>query len=403
MAWTFVLDGIDISNIASGKSWTRRLNRPSSASCRIPGHLADVTVGISKLKVYDGGTLRFHGVVWRVDDAGDEDKTYTEFTAYDPMIYWPKRIARDIDGDYSNPDFIERYTTAPLIMESIINRSIDYEGGMKMSVGTLSTGGPALSGKPTDWPQTLDDIRKLLVDTGWLDIVVEPTESPSTIATVDLYNGSYPQSGGYGSDLTATVNFGYGTGLNNVRKITRSEDMSTVCNKLRFLLGGRKGVPADPKGAQHWKADVQRDDGCLPGNPGDFTPPIRDCTPGPGVGGQPGTPLGILIDASRSDYDELQEVRIYDAEGSYLLRESYYRIWQNESIVRARPRTLVTITPVRGTPLTFDHGDLITVQAGSVLRGGFSGVQRVYSFTVNIDDEGVADLGELVASADQEL
>jgi hypothetical protein len=179
--------------------------------------------------------------------------------------------------------------------------------------------------------------------------------------------------------------------------------MAQVANKIRYLLGPRKETSADPKGAQHWRADVQRDDGCLPGNPGDFSPPIRPCVPGPGPGGQPGTPLGDLIDASRAAYYTQQEIRIYDAEGAWMMRDAYYRIWQNESILRARPRALVTITPVRGTELNFDHGDLITVEAGTRLRGGFSGVQRVYEFTMQIDDNGVTDLGQLVCSADQDL
>jgi hypothetical protein len=44
----------------------------------------------------------------------------------------------------------------------------------------------------------------------------------------------------------------------------------------------------------------------------------------------------------------------------------------------------------------------VSVQAGSVLRGGFSGTQRVYEYTVNIDNDGVTEIAELVTSADQE-
>jgi hypothetical protein len=402
--WTFELDGVDITGIASQRAWTRRLNRPASAKFRAPGHLIEVEAGTSRLKVWDDSTLRFHGVVWRLDDSGDADTTYTEVTCYDPMIYFPKRLARDFDGDYSNPDFIERYETAPLIMESVIARSMDveHEGPMGLTIGSVATGGPQMLGKPTDWPQTLDDIRKLLVDTGFLDLVINPTEAGGDMGIIDLYNGSFPNAGGYGQDLTGSVVFSYQTGLYNVREVRRSVDMETVCNKLRYLLGPRVTSAADPSGTQHWKGDVQRLDGCLPGNDGDSDPVFR-CGPSSGVGGQDDTPLGDLINASRSDYYQLQEVRVYDANGSFALRPAYYRIWQNESILRARPRTLVYMTPVRGTELEFDVADLVSVEAGTRFRGGFSGIQRVYEFTVNLDNDGVADLGQLVVSADQEI
>jgi hypothetical protein len=80
----------------------------------------------------------------------------------------------------------------------------------------------------------------------------------------------------------------------------------------------------------------------------------------------------------------------------------FLRLWQAELSARVRGRELAHITPVRGLEPAFDIGDLVSVQAGSVLRGGFSGTQRVYEYTVNIDNDGVTEIAELVTSADQE-
>jgi hypothetical protein len=44
----------------------------------------------------------------------------------------------------------------------------------------------------------------------------------------------------------------------------------------------------------------------------------------------------------------------------------------------------------------------VTVTAGSVVRGGFTGVQRIYAFTVSFDEDGVFDIGELLVSSDAE-
>lgn len=112
------------------------------------------------------------------------------------------------------------------------------------------------------------------------------------------------------------------------------------------------------------------------------------------------------------------EVRIYDAQGDenpIEFRELYQRLWQEESWLRAIPRTLVHVTPVRMSdnmllPLTvdpvpvgaFDIGDLVSVNAGTIVRGGFSGVQRIYEYTVSWDENGIVEVGELLTSSDQE-
>jgi hypothetical protein len=78
--------------------------------------------------------------------------------------------------------------------------------------------------------------------------------------------------------------------------------------------------------------------------------------------------------------------------------------WLREAFIRLKPRQIVHVTPTRDTAIgTFDIGDLITVEATTDVNGGFSGAQRVYSYTVSWDaEESVPAIGELQVSSDQE-
>ncbi len=114
------------------------------------------------------------------------------------------------------------------------------------------------------------------------------------------------------------------------------------------------------------------------------------------------------------------EVRIYDGQGDdsdqpVAYRELYQRLWQEESWLRAVPRTLIHVTPVRMSdnmvlppgvnpvPVgAFDIGDLVTVTAGPIVRGGFTGAQRIYEYTVSWDEDGIVEVGELLTASDAE-
>jgi len=105
------------------------------------------------------------------------------------------------------------------------------------------------------------------------------------------------------------------------------------------------------------------------------------------------------------------DIKIWDAlsdlclgEGSFDPgRELYRRLWQIESWIRAQPRELIHITPIRGFGINaFDIGDLVGVAAGSQVRGGFSGAQRVYEYTVSWDEDGPFELSELQTSSDSD-
>lgn len=382
----------DISEVSFNKKVTPRLNLPATASCKcVTDGLPENLEGEHRLKVRLDGDLIFNGPIWDWEDAGDENTVYTELTAIDPMVFWGSRPARDADGDFSKPAFMQTFTTAPQIVEEILGNSITYEGALGIVTGSFATGGVNVSGAPVDWPMTVAQIVALLMQTGELDLVLSPSDTTDGVmATVDGYNGDY------GADLTGSVSFDYQTGQYNARSIRRHRSMSTVCNKLWYYLGPRVGTSADVAGDQHWKGSITGD-GMPDGAGGSVALPNP-----PGGGLDYSNPLGDLIAASRSAYGVLMNIRIFDGEAS-VIPYLYARLWQKEMQLRVTPRELLQITPIRGLAPSFGIGDLITVNAGPKLRGGFTGaVQRVYAYTISEDDDGVPAVTDIVCSPDQE-
>jgi len=100
----------------------------------------------------------------------------------------------------------------------------------------------------------------------------------------------------------------------------------------------------------------------------------------------------------------MQEIQVHDTrEDEDGIRPLFEEIYANEALIRAYPRVIVSPTPNRfsGTGPTFFVGDRISVSAGSVLSGGFSGGFRVYEYEIAIDADGVGTYTELVGSDDQ--
>ena len=105
------------------------------------------------------------------------------------------------------------------------------------------------------------------------------------------------------------------------------------------------------------------------------------------------------------------DIKIWDAlgddcvgEGGVNVEHALYRwLWLTEQYLRCSPREMIHITPIRGYGIEeFDIGDLITVTAGAQVRGGFSGVQRVYEYTISWEEDGPLELSELQTSPNNE-
>lgn len=408
MAPTVTIDGNDVTNLAVSGSWTPRLNRPAQAKVVIP---SDSKVGGagSRLKIVNGGIV-FHGFCMSVETDQGEDTGYVTYNAMDPMELWQWRPVRDDTCDFSNPTIIEDYGTGPQIIEAALANSEglggcagvdcedadaeDCEGRLFIDYGTFEGGGCDLTGAPTDWPMTIAQLASLLMSTGCVDIVLTPIDSGGNMAEVTGYNGDY------GTDLSGSVVFEYGTGARTIRRYRRNEDMTTMSNKIWYFAGPRILTPADPGGNQHWCFNVTGDDPGLPD-------PIPN-----------GEALSTLLAnrlSSRSSYGTRMDIQIFDAgecsQGSggvwdtdccggdpltSTFRELYRARWTTESWIRYQPRDMCHITPTRNTAIgSFGIGDLVGVD---IPIEGISAAQRVYSYTVSWDEDGVLALSELQTS-----
>lgn len=384
MAPTITIDGNDVTNLCVAGSWTRRLNRPSQAQVTIP---FTSTVGGpgSRLKIVNGGSTVFHGMILLVETNPEENFGYTVYNATDPMELWQWRPVRDDTCDFSMPTIIEDYLTGPQIMEAALNNSEncggggddDEEGPLFLTIGSFETDGCNLLGAPTDWPMTIAQLASLLISTGCLDLVITPTDpGGGVMGTVDGYNGDY------GTDRSGSVVFEYGTGAFNISKFRRVQDMTTMSNKIWYFAGPRILTPSDPGGNQHWCFNVTGDDPGLPD-------PIPN-----------GASLATLLAnraSSRSTYGVRMDIQIFDAGectpsdptaeccgGDPLtatFRELYRRRWETESWIRQQPRDLVHVTPTRETAIgSFDIGDLVGIEIPVL---GINAAQRVYEYTVS--------------------
>lgn len=391
------VDGVEVTSVTQSADSTHKLNRPWEATARFPIDYAPTDLIGKRLKLYDAdliplgmNPLDHHGTILHVSDNDEEDTGTVEVTSINPMELWQWRPARDSDGDFSKPTFIADFVTGPQIIEEILTNSVsagagpptDAEGDLFIAMGSFAGGGADLSGAPADWPMTIMEIAALLTETGELDIVLTPIDAGGNMAQVDCYNGDY------GVNRSTSVVFQYATGVCNVRQLRRTQDMTTMVNKSWYYLG--------PKiDDQHWQGSITGD-GYPDGSGGSL--PLDD-PPGGDIGFS--NPLGNLISASRSAYGVRMEISIKDA---YAIAAAplWARTWQNESILRAQPRTLVHITPIRGLLPDFDIGDIIGVEAGAVFRGGFTGSQRVYQRKLSWDENGTAEIAEIVSSEDQD-
>jgi len=413
-----VLDDVDITQWAIEGSVTTRLNRVGQAQVKV--HMTDAYQNFgtmlpgpgSYLKIYFYGenlgstpVLWHHGRVINCETTADENVGYTVFNSYDPLELWQYRPVRNPPGsdpgNFSNPNIIQSNVYAPAIVEAMMDGSElntipeDSEGPLRLQRGFVATGTEDLTAAPADWPMTMMQLANLLISTGELDIVITPIEFDvnDNYGVVDLYNGDY------GTDRTASVILSYGMGDYNIRSLRWNEDMTQMCNKLWYYLG--------PKcDEEHWRANITGDD------PGLAYPPGGKVVGPCGTGSATNNPIGVRSCYSRQHFDVRMDIKIWDAAGdesdgcaeqAIVGHELYRRLWQEEQFLRALPMTLVHVTPIRDYGIgLFSIGDLITVEASADVKGGFSGAQRIYEYTINWDEDSVPAIQELQVSSDNE-
>ena len=399
MTWTVDIDGTDITSLCQEIRWRPKLSRPASLVVRVPGHLVTADTGTSEMHLTNGGLL-FSGPIWYQQNSGDPNTTYTEFTAYDHLIYMNKRMCKSGTGygpvnrfdmkedpgpcNLADPTaVILDNITAPAILAAFIQATNDCDGAWPITVGSVSAGGPDMTGFPADWPSNIQDMAETLLSSGQLNIIVNPGVGSSS---VDLTNG------GVENDLTGSVVIQYQTGAFNAQTAEKTVDMEQVINALWYLLGPKR--PWNQQDIAHWAGSITP----TAANAGaDGDDPDIPATPWP-------PELVARWMGSRATYGYMQEIQVHDEkeDEQITVRPLFEEMFANEAYLRAVPRTFVAIAPERagGTSPTFFPGDQITVAAGSRLGGGYSGSLLVYEYEIAIDTDGVASYTDIVGSPD---
>lgn len=361
------LNGTPLGVLQQQVRWRKRFTRTGSAIVKVPANLLSVDEGEDRLQVYLNGGLVHSGPCWYTQAEGSPDAAYGEITSYDDRVYLGKRLAKSATGNLITPaSVILSNVEAPAIASAFLANSLSVDGALPLAVGTVATGGPDVTGVPMDFPMKLSKMFEMLISTGQLETEIVPGVNDSVLNFLNNESGT---------DLSATVSFGYRTGSFNAQVATVTVDMEDVLNAILYYLGPRVTE-------ERWR-------GSITGT-------------APHVGGT--WPAGLVSrwTSSRALYYYMQDTFIFDDNGDENdIRALFEEIYANDAWVRAVPRTFASVRPMRGIAPTFDVGDLIGV-AWSGLLGSGSGAQRVYEFEVQSDADGVVAIEEILTSADQE-
>jgi len=414
MAAKVFIDGIELlppagsGTSAIEGSVTRRLNLPSQTQVKVPQHLAIGGVG-SRIKVEIDGTLWHHGFVTVCETEAEEDTGYTVYNSEDPMELWRWRPCRDFLGPTPGnmidphfpfrlrfPGFEELGNSGPQMLLEVLFASENpvyiptaAEGPLFLQFGGFESGGVNLSGGFTNWPMTIAELASMLVSTGEMDIVITPIDSGGNMGVIDVYNGNY------GADRTGSVHLEYGQGAHNIKHLRWNEDLANVTNKLQYFFGPKPTI-------RRYQANITGDDPCLP-----YTVGATEMADLQTRRLQSRSDFGVRMEIQEYDVDTLSRERTVEGNGlcEYLdpVRSLFRVRWYRESAIRVEPRKLYHVTPISDYGINaFGIGDRIRVSCTPVVRGGFSGIQRIYELTVNWTGDSVLELSELVVSPDQE-
>jgi len=397
----------DISGISLTRTMKRRLNMARAFVVTAPAADPLLTTiagdgypnlrrGNRKLIVWeDGGPGDqpiFHGRIFSCERTGDGTQNLVTITAFDPYMELgfesselAGRPVRDGGGVFIDPKFTASVTNTPTtaisgpdLIQQVLANSVTSEGALPIDFasGTFDLAvPPAVDLSVIDtmaWPVLIGDFINQLVQSDVVDFDMRPVDPSEGFDPYVMVAISAVSS--FGTDKSGTVHFDYWTGSKNAAKARHVEDFSTICNKLFDYLGPR----LDPT---HWRGNI------TPGSPGTTVDPT----------------------ASRDLYGEFMTIRIYDSLGvENSSRPLYIALWNAEQGLRIEPRDMLFVTPADGekglyvAPQDFDVGDLVEVNVGDALGISLADSQRVYGYDKTWTREDVAQISELIVSADAE-
>lgn len=332
-------------------SWDRqgsfRLNAPGSLTFKVRSDHNDVaglhTDAVRMLatqrrvvKAYRDGVLRFAGRVWTTQDEGGATEATTAVTCFDPLEMLAHRFCRDVTtGLVSLVGFSN--AQAGLIFRDMIDKTHTEtdDTGIRTTGGTIAT----TSTVSVRWEYKLiaDAMRELMSMSGGFDLNMAP---------IDQTDGKLVQLNIHAKRGISRPNavFAWDTGPKNVSGMRRFVDGGQLANAIFGVANSQAGADQirsfqgdNPSITAHrWFEDV-------------------------------------------SNYSDITTQAFLDA---LLTEEVAYR--RNPQI------TVEMLSPIPGLAPApwddYDLGDTVTVAAGAKMRGGFSDVQRIYGFDVEMGD-----------------
>lgn len=367
--WAFVVcdnNGVaiaDVSAVAWRKTLTYRLDRSWFASFRIPGDeplrkilhtdgFPYVKAGRRVLKSYrlESGrwVLRFAGRILQVEDEGDENETWTSVTAYDPWTMLYRRVIRNAAGS-RNTDVVFAAQAGNVLAKALVDRTITYAGACGITTSAAGCVFETTTAQELQLSEGSSVAAALeeLCDTGLMDIYLRPVDRQDGIlAEMNVYER-------FGGDRLE-ASFSYpGT----IAKWKRLEDATELANDLDVMYGPR------PAKRRSWTKSTHSDA------------------------------------TSITAFGRWEDVMVYED----ATQGQASSLGTLALALRKNPRETLAFTPFpERAPLPFlefDLGDTVPVFADDSTGEEIDGVQRVYGFTIQVDDDGFEVVSEITASA----
>lgn len=361
-----------ISRLARDKQIIFNLNRPTEFSFTVPGddprvnrihdgdNLPVLKPGARIIKAYRmEGTqwvIRFAGFLWdRNPVERDASSSVIDIacTAYDPMQRLMARLCRNSTGSFASTVTFTS-TSGAQIAKTLVDRTIQYADAFVNDLGIATTG---TFGNTTVQTVSYDQafVAQAIIDlcdTQTMDVIFQPVDRQNGIVAV---MGAIAQRG---HDRPSVI-FGYDAFPHSALGWNQTETMDVFANDI--TLYSAQTVTGKKELSSHRTDNTSRNS------------------------------FGV--------YEDAQVV----TESSQVFLDA---LADAEILLRKRPRNLVAFKPIpEKSPSPFGDwflGDTVQVQASNNTGAAISGTQRIYGFTLDIDDQGFEIVSELRVSADAE-